>query len=229
MATMDDWLRSLMPNVGASAPYGASGYPDNLPNMASTPPGGGLMGMQGATPGGPSMGYPMFSISAPQHNWGPRHAGGSPSGPIIPGPLSNPLGSSVTVDAQNPPAGPVGNPGNLLSGPGGVSSFPAATSPMGYPAQSGPGAYPIPGAPPWTEANAPAGNASAPPSPSLGSAKKGTITHAPLPPPRPKSPNLGRYPAPPQDNSAFSLVNPWTGSGQQVTALDFSRLGRKQT
>lgn len=71
----DDWLQqfmaghtagqSLLANYGAGQPYGASGYPNNLPNMAYGPPGGGVMGRQGATPGAPSMGYPAMGQLTP--------------------------------------------------------------------------------------------------------------------------------------------------------------------
>ena len=49
------WLQSLLANQGAAQPYGASGYPDNLPNMPYGPPGAGVMGYRGATPGAPSL------------------------------------------------------------------------------------------------------------------------------------------------------------------------------
>jgi hypothetical protein len=54
------WLQSLIANQGAAAPYGPSGYPDNLPNRPYGPPGGALLGYPGATPGAPSMGYPAM-------------------------------------------------------------------------------------------------------------------------------------------------------------------------
>lgn len=114
-----------------------------------------------------------------------------------------------TQVAPNPPASPVGSPG-------------AIGQPMPEPGQQIGGPYSPQG---YTGASP--GNASAAPSPSLGASKKGTVTGAPLPPPRPKSPNLGRYPAPP-GNPNFTTVQPWTGSGQQVTALDLSRLFRRQ-
>jgi hypothetical protein len=68
---LPDWLKQLIPSPGASQPYGPSGYPDNLPNRPYGPPGGGLMGIPGASPGGPSMGYPAEGgpqIIPPQHS-----------------------------------------------------------------------------------------------------------------------------------------------------------------
>jgi len=57
-SAVPDWLKALIPAPGAATPYGPSGYPDNLPARPYGPPGGGLMGMPGATPGAPSMGFP---------------------------------------------------------------------------------------------------------------------------------------------------------------------------
>ena len=57
-SALPDWLKQLIPSPGAGTPYGPSGYPDNLPARPYGPPGGGVMGMPGATPGGPSMGFP---------------------------------------------------------------------------------------------------------------------------------------------------------------------------
>jgi hypothetical protein len=61
-----DWLQSLLANYGAGQPYGPSGYPDNLPPRPYGPPGSALLGYQGATPGGPSMGYPAMGQLSPQ-------------------------------------------------------------------------------------------------------------------------------------------------------------------
>jgi hypothetical protein len=68
---LPDWLKQLIPSPGASQPYGPSGYPDNLPNRPYGPPGGGLMGIPGASPGGPSMGFPAQGgpqVIPPQHS-----------------------------------------------------------------------------------------------------------------------------------------------------------------
>jgi hypothetical protein len=79
-----DWLQQFMAGhmagqaFGASQPYGPSGYPDNLPNMPYGPPGGGVMGYRGATPGAPSMGYP--AMSGPQGQGQAQGAQQAPQG-----------------------------------------------------------------------------------------------------------------------------------------------------
>jgi hypothetical protein len=236
-------ITSLNPAWGANTPYSDQGYPPELRNqdLWSAPPGSGVTGLPGATPGGPSLGYPALGQPAPGLSvntnplmaWlrqlaGPApneqgaspglwHAGGSPSGPIIPapggaqaaqGPAPSPLGSSGAVDAQTQPTRNLNAPGALY-GP----NLPPSGDPWRTPIGGGAG----------NTMEAPTGTPSETPRP-------GRITSGstgPSGPSRRSTPNLGHYPAPPPANSPFTQVNMLGHSGP-ISALDLSKLFKRQ-
>jgi hypothetical protein len=185
----------------------------------------------------------------PQHVWGPPHLGGSPSGPIIPGPNYGPphLGGSPSgpiipgttlgmparpASGMPPPDDPLGSSVTLGAAPPPMPARPVSGLPAGPLAAPGGGIgsdanFPT-GAPPGmggigSDANFPVAPAAAPTNP---------LANAPLPPPRPKGRidprkvNLG-YGAP------FTTVarpnadptNP-RGGAPLATALDLSALFR---
>jgi len=67
---LPDWLKQLVPSPGASVPNAPGGPGQGLM------PGGGVMNYQGATPGGPSMGFPAQGgpqVMGPQNSPIPPH------------------------------------------------------------------------------------------------------------------------------------------------------------
>jgi hypothetical protein len=173
------WLQSLLQNQGAAQPYGASGYPANLPNMPYGPPGGGVLGYAGATPGAPSMGYPAVGQAAGRPSVAPgTQAPGAPNY----GPGSQRAALNQTLNPTGPPQAypPWPTPGVGGSappgGPGGAQTgmpFPQDLGPAGrnmpYPGQTDPRGYyappPRPLASPATVP--PAGSAAGPMDPSI--------------------------------------------------------------
>lgn len=170
------WLQSLLANQGAAQPYGASGYPDNLPNRPYGPPGSGPTGWAGATPGAPSMGYPALG-----------QAGGRPS--VAPGtqaPGAPDYGPGSQRAALNQTLNPTGSPQayppwptpGVMSSPTGAAPqmgmpFPQDLGPaarnMPYPGQTDPRGYyaPSPGPLASPATVAPAGSAAGPMDPSI--------------------------------------------------------------
>jgi hypothetical protein len=115
-----NWLQSLLASYGAGQPNDPRQNPSLTPTAGM--PGGGLMGMPAATPGGPSMGYP--AMGQPSAQPPPAAAQGQPPGSpmfqfggVHPGNIlqSHPPGSA----SLGPVFNASGSPGGPGAGPGG--------------------------------------------------------------------------------------------------------------
>lgn len=208
----DDWLQSLLANMGAGQPYTPGAQPSGA-GPQGLMPGGGAMGAAATTPGQPSMGYP--AMGQPQPGAAPAATPGTSltSNPLtqagqgafgniqnwlgahMPHPsLASPaaaatadprLGSSVTMG--QPAAGMPSRPVTPTPGAGGASAN------MPYPGMVDPSGGYAPAAAPNLS------NAPMPPARprDLGqTAGVGAPQGSPSATPRPASstrPNLGRY------------------------------------
>jgi hypothetical protein len=176
-----NWLQSLLANQGAAQPYGPSGYPDNLPNMPYGPPGGGLLGITGATPGAPSMGYPALGQAAgrPSVAPGTQQPGAPDYGPgshrAAVNQTLNPTGSPQAYPPWPTPPAPAGGYTPSATAAQMGMPFPQDLGPaarnMPYPGQTDPRGYYAPPPGPLAAPNQPT-QATGPIDPSIIARKK---------------------------------------------------------